>query len=269
MKRWLTVAIFGLFLLPALACGSTTTTTNNSATTTPATNRSTATVGAAGGNAGTPAKAATGAAAKPTPTTAAKIAVETGNVANYRDSLGNLYFIGEVVNTGTADAANIQIAVSLLDAGGQTVATGQASALGLPALKPGQKTVWRALINNAPETWQEQRVQAQASQANALLTAAYYLDLQPAGVTLTPPANEYGWVKASGQVTNTGQGAATFVVVTIGLYGANGKLLAVADGATKLQQLTAGGSAPFAIDFVRVKEIPPKFEVYVHGVKQP
>lgn len=268
MKRWLTVAIVGLFLLPALACGGATTTTSNSATTTPTARGSAPPpAGAAGGNTATPTKGAS--AITPPSTAPAKVAVTAENVGNYRDSLGNLYFIGEVVNTGTADAANIQVAVSLLDAGGQTVATGQAGALGLPVLKPGQKTVWRALINNAPGTWQEQRVQAQASQANALLTAGYYLDLQPAGVTLTPPASEYDWVKASGQVTNTGQSAAMFVVVTIGLYDANGKLLAVADGTTQLQQLAAGTSAPFAIDFIQMKQVPPKFEVYARGVKQP
>jgi hypothetical protein len=80
------------------------------------------------------------------------------------------------------------------------------------------------------------------------------------------PPGQYGSVTASGQVRNTGSVAVKYVKVTVGLYDADGKLLAVGDGFAKLDQIPPGGSAPFSVDFSRtVKQVPPTFEVYAAG----
>jgi hypothetical protein len=56
----------------------------------------------------------------PTP---GKIALTAQNASCYKDTSSTIWCIGEVVNTGQGEAADVTIAVSLIDAGGQTVAT--------------------------------------------------------------------------------------------------------------------------------------------------
>ena len=188
---------------------------------------------------------------------------------HYRDSIGSLWFIGEIVNTGTVELVDIRVVVSLLDAAGQTVATGSSSTVGGDILNPGEFTVWRALLNNAPAEWADVRTQAQGARVTNFTRDRIYTELKTEGVTLVPPESQYGWVKASGQVVNTGTGTARFVEVTMGLYDQSGTLIAVANGYAKLEQIPPGGSAPFSLDFTGVRELPAHKEVFVSGSKAP
>ncbi len=205
---------------------------------------------------------------RPTPSpTPGKVEVTTANVSNYRDSIGSLWFIGELMNNGQTDAGNLQVAISLIDEAGQTIASGSASSPAVDILKPGQKTVWKVLMNNKPEAWKEARIQAQAGPVPSYTRQSNYADLKAEGVTLSPPENQYGWVKASGQVLNTGAAQARFVKVTIALYDGTDKLIAVNDSYARLDQIPPGGSAPFSVDFTGVRQTPQRFEVYVNGSK--
>lgn len=201
----------------------------------------------------------------PSPTVPPRVDVAVENVANYRDSIGSLYFIGEVVNKGQTEAANLQVAISLLGDGGQTLASGSAASFGVDILQPGEKTVWRALLNNKPESWKEERVQVQAGPVPSFVRETTYRDLKTEGVTLAPPENQYSWVKANGQVINTGTSSARSVRITVALYDDTGKLIAVSESYARLEQVPAGSSAPFSIDFTGTKQIPPKFDVYASG----
>ena len=213
----------------------------------------------------TPRPPAATATPRPSPTVAVSATVAAENVSNYRDSAGGLWFIGELVNQGQVEAGGLEVAISLLDAGGQTLGTGKGSTTGVPILKAGQRTVWRALISNAPPAWATERVQAQAKPVASFERELFHPDLKVEGVTLTPPENQYSWVKASGQIVNGGTRAARFAQATIGLYDADGKLMAVSSGYSRLEQVPPGGTAPFSIDFIDTKAVPAKFEVYVTG----
>lgn len=222
----------------------------------------------------TPAPTATSAAtATPTriPPTAtappAKIEVVAENVSNYRDSIGTLWYVGEVVNKGQGDAGDIKVAISLLNDTGQTAAAGSSSTLGLPVVKAGGKTVWRALVDKAPEAWREERIQVQAGPVSSFARGYYYYDLKLDGLTVTPPANQYSSIAVTGQVLNTGTATAQYVQITVGIYDAAGKLLRVADGSAKLDQIAPGGTAPFSVEISGVKAVPAKFEAYVRGTK--
>lgn len=213
----------------------------------------------------TPRPPAPTATPRPSPTAVPSISVAAENVSNYRDSAGGLWFIGELVNQGQTEAGGMEVAISLLDPGGQTIGTGKATTFGVPILKGGERTVWRALISNAPQAWATERVQAQAKPVAGFERELYHPDLKVEGVTLAPPENQYGWVKASGQIVNGGTRAAQFAQATVGLYDAEGKLTAVGFAFSRLEQVPPGGSAPFSVDFIGTKDLPAKFEVYVSG----
>lgn len=257
-----------LFLLPTLACA-----TGSTRTTTGASGTATLTAHSASVGATVPASMATGTTApvaaasptpKPSPTAAAKVDVVVQNVGTIRTSAA-LYFVGEIVNKGQVDASDIQVAVSLLDEAGKTIGTGSASSLlpVTPILKVGEKSVWKAMIQSNPASWKEERIQVQAGPVSSIARTLYYLDVKADGVTLNPPANQYGWVSASGQIVNTGQGIATLASVTIAVYDDAGHIIALENGFAKLEQIGPGQSAPFSINFLGLKQLPPKFDVYV------
>jgi hypothetical protein len=68
-------------------------------------------------------------------------------------------------------------------------------------------------------------------------------------------------------VLNTGTATAKYVQITVGIYDAAGKLLRVADGSAKLDQVAPGGTAPFSVEISGVRAVPANFEAYVQGAK--
>jgi hypothetical protein len=199
------------------------------------------------------------------PTSAAKVDVAARNVSSSRDSIGGLWFIGEVVNQGQADAAQIQVALSLIGAGGETLASGSVSqySFPVPLLRPGEKSAWRALMDKNPDAWQEERVQVQAGPPLQTLRADYTREVKVEGMTVA--VGQFGLVTASGQAVNRGTVAARSVRITVGLYDEAGTLVAVGEGYAKLEQIPPGGSAPFSADFPSLKQPPPKAEAFVYA----
>jgi hypothetical protein len=97
---------------------------------------------------------------RPTSTPIPKPEVALQQVGYFRDTWGELWFMGELVNTSALDAGDFQIEIKLLGAVGQVVAgvTIGTSEIGVAALKPGQKTVWSVKIPEAPRQWQAERI---------------------------------------------------------------------------------------------------------------
>lgn len=207
-----------------------------------------------------------GAGSVATTTPQVKPELEVRNVHHYRDNNGGLWFIGEVINTGPIDAVNVQVEVTLRNDAGQVAGTGAGSP-GLPALKPGRKVVWQALILSAPQRWKEEQVQAEAQATNAALSDLYHLDLEIDSIALSPPASQFDGVRAKGEVRNTGSSPARAILITVGLYDATGKLIAVAEGTTQRLEIAPGESAPFEVLFLNVKEVPPKAEAYARALR--
>ncbi len=303
MRRRTFVLGLGLAVLPAVACGSTTptrSTSNTSSTATAVPNvgptqtraaeldhvatleaqvASRSVTPTAGATATTlasstlaPTRVPPTTTTGPTATAApAKVSVITQNVSNYRDTIGTLWYIGEAVNMGQADAAKVQVAVSLLGDTGQTVASGSSEFVSppvLPIIKAGKKAVWRALLKDAPPTWKEERVQVQAGPVDSFSRDFYYYDVRVEGVSLAAPTRTGGWVSASGQVVNFGTATTKYALVVVAAYDASGKLLAVGDGSAKLDEIAPGGSAPFSFDVDQLTSIPASYDTYVFGQRQ-
>src|SRR5690349_15739512 len=74
--------------------------------------------------------AATAARAASSPTLPPSVNVAEVNVSTCRAS-GSLWFIGELVNMGTADVDTLQVSVALLDGGGSTLTSGAADVIGV------------------------------------------------------------------------------------------------------------------------------------------
>lgn len=216
-----------------------------------------------------PTLTATSTRPRPTVTpTPANVAVAVRNVSNYRDTIGTLWYIGEVVNTGQSDVSDVRVAISLLGDTGQTVASGSSEFVSppiLPIVKAGQKAVWKALVRDAPATWKEERIQVQAGPVGTFARTFYYYDLRAEGIALAPPARSPGWVTASGQVVNAGTQPTRYASVTIAAYDDAGKLLAIGNGLAKLDEIAPDGSAPFSFDIDQLKAAPARYDVYVVG----
>lgn len=210
---------------------------------------------------GTPVLTPTAAA----PSTPGGVAVAVENVGNYRSAFGVLYFIGEVVNTGGQDVTNLQIMITLLGDAGQTVASGQANAIGLNVLLVGQRTVWAAPISNAPVTWQEERVRPQAVAATAETQAAFAAGLTVERVEANPPADPAAGPTVTGLVRNSGTGAARFPLVTVGCYDAAGKLIMVDSGPAQQQEIAPGATAPFQVAVPNLKDAPASVVAYARA----
>lgn len=191
------------------------------------------------------------------------------NVSSYKSAGDFAYAIGEVVNTGLAEADRLQIAASLLDENNQTVGAGAVSSIFFPVnvLKPGEKTAFKAFIEKAPVAWKETRIQVQAQAATASSKAAYYLDLRVEGATLNAASGQFKATAVAGQITNTGTGIAASVALTVGFYDTAGKLVGVGDTYAKLEQIGPGLSAPFSVEVYDLTQTPATFEVFFRARK--
>lgn len=224
---------------------------------------------AVAGAASTPAAAfaTAGAGGLATPTAGPQPELTVRNVSNYRDLNGGLWFIGEVVNNGPIEATNVRVEVRLVNDAGQTAGTGLTTSPGRPTLRVGEKTVWQALIASAAQTWKEEQVRATGQASNPALSEIMYLDLEVDSVTLSTPASQSDFVRAKGTVRNTGTSPARAILITVGLYDASGKLVAVAEGTTGRLEIAPGESAPYEVGFLNVKNAPPNAEAYARALR--
>ena len=212
------------------------------------------------------ARSINGNSATQTPTPG-KVEVKIENLANYRLESGATYFIGEVVNVGQTDAANIEVAISLLGENGQTLAisSGGGSGQGLPILKPTERSYFQVQVRDAPATWQEERAQVQASAPSQSVRERYTFDLQGEGVNCAPTGRSTGGLNCVGQAANGGAATAKGVQVTVAAYDGAGKLVDVGNGYAELSEIAAGQSSPFRLTLPGLKETPARIEVQVVG----
>jgi hypothetical protein len=199
----------------------------------------------------------------PTATVPAKVSVTTEKVTTYYDTLGSLWVIGEIINNGTADVSSMRVAVSIVDANGQVLASGGTDVDAVWILHPTEYTVWRVLMDKAPATTGKVTVQAQAAPTSDYFRHLAHTGLKAQGVKIGPDA--FGLMSASGQVVNTGTTTAALIHITIGAYDANSNLIAVEDTFAQLNTIAPGQSAPFSMTIARLDAPPAFFETFVSG----
>lgn len=249
------------------ACGSAATTTTTTAVNTPApanaAPKTSAPPAAAAPASAKPASASASArvsaAAKPS---AARVTLTAGPYTVAKDSVGVLHAYGYVENKGAVAATNVQVAMSLLDDMGKTLAAGTGLDL-RGIIPPGEKSPYAVQFEQAPTKWASEKVQVQGQpfDPKSLLAALAPVMLQTEGVA--PAAGQFG-ATIAGQIKNNTDKPVTLASVTGIIYDAAGKPLSVDQTFSQLDTIDPGQDAPFSLSFSDVKTIS-KFEVFAEG----
>jgi hypothetical protein len=240
------VAIFAL-TLTALACSSATRTTTTTYNATPVSTESSSVF---------PVASNTPVEPKSTSTPEPQIDLQMGNYTSYTDSIGSLWFVGEILNKGNASAESVDIALSLLDSNGNVVGVGTDMLSYVPA---NGKFPFKILVNDAPKEWKDVKIQIQGSPSGGFLSP--YVDFKTDKVTGQP--STYGTYGLTGTVINIGEKTATLVHIVAVAYDKDGKVVDVADTFSALTDIAPGGDSPFSIDFLNLTDTPASYELFV------
>ena len=189
--------------------------------------------------------------------------VEVVNFHSVTDEFLGLEFIGEVTNTGDEDAAFVQVVLTLTDAQGNVVGTGQSFLNALSILPPGETIPFKIFVDNPPDTWAEERIQVQADPADGFSRSLAYADFEVSGVTIAP--DEFGGITVRGTVQNVGSETAEFVQVTFAAFDSAGVIRAVDFTFADLDQLAPGGTSPFEILVFELDAEPTSYRIFVEG----
>jgi hypothetical protein len=195
-------------------------------------------------------------------TSAAHIRVGKWTRVAASDTPATQYVMGEIINDGSVDVANIQITVTLVDASGAVIATDVAEEL-LPVLKAGQLSPFAAIVLNVdnPDAIADVQFQTQFDtyDPNDSAMNVYTLDLN---------VTQAQWIggAVSGEVQNTGAGAAQDVTVLVIGYDAGGNVVGVVQTYTQTEQIDPGASASFMSNFVGFAAEPASVQAVAFGI---
>jgi hypothetical protein len=188
--------------------------------------------------------------------------------ANYKDSIGTVWFVGVAKNNTGKQLSGAQIVLTLLDASGKIAATAESSDYTYAPIPAGAVMPFKILVSNAPVSWAGVRWQfaPRAYDPAGFLEKSYYRALALEDVQIQPPASGLfsEWTLV-GQVHNTGGSTAQYVNIRAAVYDAGGALLDVNDGFAKLDPIPPGATSPFSISFSRDGIQPAKQDVFVDG----
>jgi hypothetical protein len=243
----LSVTTFAL-VLASLACGSTPRTTTTVYESTPTVNVSDV----------VPPVASKTSEPQPTATLEPQINLEMGSYTSYRDSIGTLWFVGEILNKGNASAESIDLALSLLDDNNNVAAVGSTN---LSFIQSNGKFPFKIMVDNAPQAWKDVKIQIQGGPSDSASFMPPYVDFKTTNVNNQP--SDFGGFSLTGTVTNTGQKTATLVNVVAAIYDKDGKVIDVADTFTALTDIAPGGDSPFSIDFLNITGAPTGYGLFV------
>ncbi len=193
----------------------------------------------------------------PTPTpTPAPYAIE--NVGLYETPVGSLWFLGEVHNITTADIERVQVAITLQDENGETLATATAFTA-LDIIPSAGRAPFAVLFTHPPATFATYQAVALAGVVVSRLGSAYR-DLTVTGHR--GEAESAGAYTVEGEVVNVGQYDAEAVTVVITAYDAEGRVVGVRAMDVTASLLPAGGRVSF-----RANIFPAEGQIVTHTVQ--
>jgi hypothetical protein len=250
-KNFLISIVAGLMLIFAsLACGTASKTTTTTYSATPESSSNTP---ESSSNPSNPSQSST---ATPQP----QIDLQTGSYSYYVDSIGTLWFVGEIVNNGDAPAGSIQVVLSLLDNSGNVVGVGSDS----PSFVQAKgKFPFKIMVDKAPKEWKDVKIQIQGTPLDSQSFMPPYIDLKTDKVTGKP--SDFGGYELTGTVINTGQQTATLVHIVAAAYDKDGKVIDVGDTFATLNDIAPSGDSPFSLQFSNLTEAPASYEVFAVG----
>ena len=203
---------------------------------------------------------------RPTSTPKPQVKLEVGSYTSYRNLIGTLVFVGEILNNGDAPATGIQVAISLLDSSGNVLATGSSNLASLRVAPANGKYPFSIWVDKAPKEWKDIKIQVQGDPLDNNPLFPPYLDLKADKVTGQPPESSYGYYGLVGKITNVGQQTAKLVHIVAVAYDKDGKVIDVGDTYSKLDQIQPGTDAPFQLEFGNIKDAPARYETFVQGM---
>jgi LysM repeat protein len=200
----------------------------------------------------------TGGLLLPTPT---PIPFDVQGVACYETPVGSLWCLGEVVNTTPAPVINVQMLVTLFDAGGQRVAQAD-TFVAADLIPPGERSPFGVLFVDPPPGQIVPQVSLMRGQVAGELAASYVSvsAIETQG-ELSGPQFEI-----SGQVQNDGELTAGSVSVIATTYDAGGLVTGFRHETVALEApLAPGETAPFSLLLNFHGDAPADFSVIALG----
>jgi hypothetical protein len=186
---------------------------------------------------------------------------------SHKQNDDTLWFFGEVRNDGSAARESIELRINLLDAAGHEIAskTGYAS---MSYLKPGEISPFSVLFtkDDAPPPFERYQIEVRSKKAD-FQSGYTYRDLS---VVPSPQArpDQYGFIKISGRVRNSGGQAAKFVQIFAVFYDQQGIVVGIADSYAETANdapLAADADARFELQGVVFSGVPARYRLFVEG----
>ena len=188
---------------------------------------------------------------------------------SYKQNNDTLWFFGEVRNGGSTARESIELRVNLLDANGNEIASKKGYA-SMSYLKPGEISPFSVLFTKDDQAapFAQYKIEVRSSKAD-FKPGYTYRDLS---VLPGPQAwrDQYGFIKISGRVRNTGDQAAKFVQVFAVFYDQQGMVVGLADSYAESANdapLAAGADERFEIQGVIFSGAPARYRLFAEGSK--
>ena len=193
-------------------------------------------------------------------------------VGHFRDSLGALWFFGEVVNRGPGSASAVAVEVGVYNNRNQRLARGVTLSISSNVLKPGSKGVWLTDMTDNPKTWHRVAITIGQTISADEMRASNYTGIRVDKAVMGPENPGYS-DKVTGTVTNVGGKRARVDEIMVALYNSRGKLTRVAGQGilypySSSQLIPAGKKAPYMISVLGVTHRAPRVVVYVRASKK-
>jgi LysM repeat protein len=195
----------------------------------------------------------------PTPT---PVALAIQGIGFHRTPVDSLWCMGEIVNVSGKPAEEVQIEVSLHDAGGRLLASGTALAA-LDIIPPGGHSPFAILFTVAPSSF--------AQYQTRVLAGVPSTHLGPRYPHLSVVDDWGGWLEGDdagyqvrGEVHNTGPADAEHVTVIVTLYDLEDHVVAARTVEIAANVFMAGARAPFEVTLVPVADVA-RYDLSVQG----
>jgi len=171
-----------------------------------------------------------------------------------------IYVIGELTNSGTGDAEQVDIVVSAVDPAGVVIASTDAVAI-LPLVRAGAKSPFKATFQEITpdqigDVQFDVRYQPSSDVSDVVMT--YALDLSVTSV-------EWAVDHLAGEVQNNGDEAVEVVIVIVVGYDAVGTLVGIETVLAETERLEPGLTATFFADLYEYVEPPTLVEAHAYA----
>ncbi len=188
---------------------------------------------------------------------------------SYKQNDDTLWFFGEVRNDGSAARESIELRINLLDANGKEIASkvGYAS---MSYLKPGEISPFSVLFTKDDQVvpFAQYKIEVRSSKAD-FKPGYTYRDLRILPGSLVR-RDQYGFIKISGRVGNSGGLAAKFVQIYAVFYDKKGSVVGLADSYAESANdapLAAGADARFELQGIIFSGVSARYRLFAEGSK--